>query len=78
MRDRFGCESKNILVSIGPSIGVCCYNVDDQRADEFIKSVGGCAVQRRNGKAYLDLWKVTVMLLKEVGIKDDNIDDGKR
>ena len=78
MKDRFGCKTKDIHVCIGPSIGVCCYNVDEGRAQEFINKVGECVVQRRNGIAYLDLWKATVMLLEEVGIERENIDDGKR
>lgn len=78
MKERFGCESRDICVAIGPSIGACCYDVDDLRAREFICSVGDNVVEKRNGKMYLNLWKVTRILLEQVGINSKNIDDGKR
>ena len=77
MTQQFDCNLENIRVCIGPSIGVCCYNVDEERAREFISKVGKCVVEQRNGTFYLDLWKTTVILLEEVGINQKNIDDGK-
>jgi len=77
MTQQFDCNVENIRVCIGPSIGVCCYNVDEERAREFISKVGKCVVEQRNGTFYLDLWKTTVILLEEVGINQKNIDDGK-
>ena len=78
MKERFGCNPDDIHVAIGPSINVCCYNVGEERAKDFELSVGESVVQRRNGVAYLDLWNATVILLKEVSIKRENIDDGER
>ena len=78
MKERFDCKTKDIHVSIGPSIGVCCYNVDEERANMFVNSVGECVVERRDGKAFLNLWKATVILLEEIGIERENIDDGTR
>lgn len=78
MKERFDCNPDDIHVAIGPSIDVCCYNVGEDRAKDFEQSVGESVVQRKNGVAYLDLWNATVILLKEVGIKRENIDDGKR
>ena len=78
MKERFHCKTKDIRVSIGPSIGFCCYNVDEERANMFVRSVGEGVVERRDGKAFLNLWKATVILLEEVGIERENIDDGTR
>ncbi|XP_065062112.1 purine nucleoside phosphorylase LACC1-like isoform X2 [Rhopilema esculentum] len=78
MKERFGCKPSDILVAIGPSIGVCCYNVDENRAKEFIDGVAESVVQRREGIPYLDLWQATKILLAEVGVKPENIDGGNR
>ncbi len=78
MKERFSCNPEDILVSIGPSIGKCCYNVSKERAQEFIEGVAPSTVTWRDGVPYLDLWQTSVLLLQEVGIKRQNIDDGKR
>ncbi len=35
MVKHFGCDEKTILSAIGPSIGPCCYKVDDAVVEEF-------------------------------------------
>jgi YfiH family protein len=35
MRRQFGSDPKNILVAIGPGIGVCCYQVGDEVLEQF-------------------------------------------
>lgn len=37
MKDRFGCESNNMSVFIGPHIGACCYEVGQELIELFIK-----------------------------------------
>eukprot|EP00794_Sanderia_malayensis_P004860 gene4860-5498_t len=79
MRQRFHCDPNDILVSIGPSIGQCCYEFGKDVAQKFIDSVSPATVLvKENGKSYLDLWHASIILLQEVGIPRQNIDDGKR
>ena len=35
MRRQFGSDPKDILVAIGPGIGVCCYQVGDEVIEQF-------------------------------------------
>jgi YfiH family protein len=72
MVEAFGTKPENVLVAIGPSIGACCYEVDDFVRDqargyeEFFAAKGG-------GKYQLDLWGMNVKQLVEEGVPQDNI-----
>ena len=72
MGEAFGTKPENVLVAIGPSIGVCCYEVDDFVRDqasgyeEFFAPKGG-------GKYQLDLWGMNAKQLQEAGVPEGNI-----
>lgn len=72
MGEAFGTKPQNVLVGIGPSIGACCYEVDDfvrdqaQGYEEFFVSKGG-------GKYQLDLWGMNARQLVQVGVPAENI-----
>lgn len=72
MVEAFGTKPENVLVAIGPSIGACCYEVDDFVRDqargyeEFFAAKG-------DGKYQLDLWGMNVKQLVEAGVPQDNI-----
>lgn len=72
-----GSEIDNIKVAIGPSIGECCYDIDDDRYYEFREEFNGYSEQifhRRGGQWHLNLAKLNFLLLQEKGIKKENID----
>ncbi len=52
MIGKYGTDSKNIFAFIGPSAGVCCYEVGDDVASKFEEKY---IVHRNNNKQYLDL-----------------------
>ena len=72
MGEAFGTKPQDVLVGIGPSIGACCYEVDDfvrdqaQGYEEFFASKGG-------GKYQLDLWGMNARQLVQVGVPAENI-----
>ncbi len=72
MGEDFGTKPENVLVAIGPSIGACCYEVDDFVRDQasgyekFFAPKGG-------GKYQLDLWGMNAKQLVEAGVPQDNI-----
>ena len=72
MGEAFGTKPENVLAAIGPSIGACCYEVDDFVRDqssgyeEFFASKGG-------GKYHLDLWGMNAKQLQEAGVPAENI-----
>ncbi|SKC87358.1 peptidoglycan editing factor PgeF [Maledivibacter halophilus] len=72
----FNTDPRDCIIGIGPSIGKCCYEVDDyvidifksnyENADEFFEDKG-------NGKYFLDLWNLNKKSLVEVGVPSQNI-----
>ncbi len=77
MNKTFGCNSQNILVAIGPSIGQCHFEVDKPVVDEFIKAYGQQASNfiegKENGKYSIDLWQLNILQFIEKGIIEENI-----
>ena len=63
MIDEFGCEEKNIRVTLGPSIKKCCYEV----GAEVIKGFEEFTSQKE-GKIYLDLIKLNTKGLENVEV----------
>lgn len=74
--DRFGSEKGDIVVGIGPSIGVCCYDVPLERIDFFKNILGeGHTFYEVRGKLfYLNLRNVAMKLLLDKGIMEGNIE----
>ena len=72
MVEAFGTKPENVLAAIGPSIGACCYEVDDFVRDqasgyeEFFAAKGG-------GKYQLDLWGMNAKQLQETGVPAENV-----
>lgn len=77
METEFGCNPKNIMAAIGPSIGVCCYEVDDPVADK-IKAIPYLEIDKilfskEKGKYQLDLKETNRQILLRAGVKSENI-----
>lgn len=73
----YRCNIGDILVGIGPSIGPCCYEVDEAVCQQFgkldyVNSTASIKPQG-NGKYIIDLWEVNKTLLISEGIKHQNI-----
>lgn len=64
MIEEFGCYPKDIKATLGPSIGVCCYEVSLELANIVKESFGKEFVKGRN----IDLQAINRMLLNELGI----------
>ena len=73
MKEEFGTEPKDIAAAIGPSIGVCCFQVDEpvvkefekaaDFANEFIFDDKNCADHYK-----IDLWGINKRLLESCGV----------
>ena len=78
MEKSFGCKPADIVACIAPSIGKCCYEVDDPVYNEFVKlpylDINSVFTKKPNGKYMLDLWEANRQILLNSGIKNDNID----
>jgi len=72
-----GSLKKEIVVAIGPSIGDCCYNIEEDRYYSFLEEFDGYSAKifhRRGGKLHLNLPLLNYLLLIEAGIEKKNID----
>jgi len=72
MADAFGTMPENLLAAIGPSIGACCYEVDDAVRNQMPDYVS-CFTDKGNGKYWLDLWEANREQLMEAGLRERNI-----
>ncbi len=81
MRREYGTEPADVRAAIGPSIGVCCFQVDlpvaeifrnnFDFADEFIYND-----ETAEGKYKIDLWGVNREMLLRKGVREENIEIG--
>ncbi|MDI3538323.1 MAG: purine-nucleoside/S-methyl-5-thioadenosine phosphorylase / adenosine deaminase [Bacillota bacterium] len=75
LRAAYDTQPNDVLVAIGPSIGPCCYEVDEKvivplRSLPFWREV---AVVARPGHWYLDLWELNRRQLLAAGVPAENI-----
>ncbi len=72
----YGCRREDIVAGIGPSIGPCCFEVDEPVYDRFSElSVWdeACVKRMPNGKFYIDMWQINRRILLAAGLKDEHI-----
>ncbi|MGE4398313.1 MAG: peptidoglycan editing factor PgeF [Campylobacterales bacterium] len=72
MQDLYGTKPDKLAVYIGVHIRGCCYELPADMAKEFDKYEN--AVEKRDGKHYLDIAKVILSQARSLGIKDENIE----
>lgn len=75
MQQNFGTEPDDCLVGIGPSIGKCCYEIDDTVISHYKKVFGWWeeVVVPIGNKWRLDLWKTNHRQLVDMGVDSKNI-----
>ncbi|AOT68450.1 peptidoglycan editing factor PgeF [Geosporobacter ferrireducens] len=76
MQESFGTEPKNCLAAIGPSIGKCCYEVDEPVINKFNQNFTNLSKYvffKENNRYNLDLWEANKNQLEEIGILQRNI-----
>jgi len=73
-----GCDSKDILAVIGPSICMDCYEVDGDVAGQFVNAFAEkyhniILLSKENDKYQLNLWQANKIVLEEAGLLSENI-----
>ena len=65
-----GSRTSALVASIGPSIGPCCYTIDDARAG-LVQASGQGAYLRQGpeGAIAFDLWSANVAQLRDLGVE---------
>lgn len=79
MINDFGCSTDNIIAGIGPSIGVCCFEVDKPVVEEFINKIPFSEEfiykdSQKNGKYKIDLQNINKTIMINTGLKPENIE----
>ncbi len=70
MREEFGSRPSDLLIAMGPSIGPCCYEIDER---VFLPEWNSFAAANGNGKWMLDLGAINRAQMEEAGIKKEQI-----
>ena len=78
MKDKFGCDPKDILAAVGPSICQKCYEVSEdviiKFKENFHKKYWDSLFYRKdNGKYQLNLWKANEIIFLEAGITKEHM-----
>lgn len=76
MQEQYGSDPRDVVVGIGPSIGVDHYEVGEEVAIQFREKYGSDSenfLQTRNGSIYLDLWTANAMQLQAKGVENIQI-----
>lgn len=72
--NEFNSNVQNIYVSVGASIGVCCYEVGSEIYDEACKENLEYAMSKRDNSYYLDIGKILHTQLIACGIEKEHIE----
>lgn len=76
MVQAFGSDPARLLAAVGPSIGPCCYEVDEAVAQAAAGSAAagrGLLIPTRPGHYLLDLWRLNVLALEGAGVRSEAI-----
>ena len=72
MTRAFGCDPGNIRAAIGPNIGPCCFQTDEDVPQAMLQSFGAAAepfIRKEGQKYYIDLKAVNRLVLREAGVQ---------
>lgn len=75
MCKKFGSIIDDILVTLGPSIGGCCYEVGKKIGKEVLDSDYAFAVLQKDGSYFLEVNAIIHRQLEGIGIPKRHIDD---
>ncbi|MBC8530873.1 peptidoglycan editing factor PgeF [Gehongia tenuis] len=76
MARRYGSKPENILAAIGPSIGPCCFEVDEPVYGAMAKAglLSAALVRdKKNGHYDMDLWRANARALMDGGLLAEHI-----
>ena len=69
MEHDYGCRLGDIEAVIGPAIGPCCYHVEQDRYEYFLKTFGPVGVKKCENSYSLDLKLINYSVLSKLNLK---------
>ena len=81
MKNDYNTDPRDVKCAIGPSIGICCFQVDKPVVDIFRENFGFADKyiiedKSAEGKYKIDLWGINKEMLINVGVTAENIEIG--
>lgn len=78
MGREYGTKPEDLIACVGPSICRDCYEIGTDVAEQFEaafdkKNIEEFLFEKGEGKYLLDLWKANEIILKEAGIREENL-----
>ena len=70
MHKEFGSSVHDLLVALGPGIGLCCYEIDEK---VFVSEWEPFATHKGNGKWNVDLARMNIHLMEKQGISEEQV-----
>jgi len=70
MKQAFGCLPKDLVITIGPSIGPLCYEIDEKVFQQEWKPF---SVSKEAGKWVVDLAHINIGQMKSEGVEEEQI-----
>ncbi len=70
MVDDYGCRMEDIEAVIGPAIGGCCYQVERNRYEFFLKTFGSVGVKNSENSYSLNLKLINYNILSKLNLKN--------
>jgi YfiH family protein len=70
MEEEFGSSPNDLLITLGPSIGFCCYEIDEK---VFHSEWEPYAMSVDDGKWMIDLARINIAQVENEGIKEEQI-----
>ncbi len=67
----YGCRREDILAAVGPSIGPCCFEVDEPVREVFAAAIpfaADCTKITGVGKSHIDLWEINRRTIEQAGV----------
>ena len=77
MVSRYGCRREDIRAAIGPGIGPCCFETDEDVPQAMLDALGDLArpyITQAGRKYHVDLKAVNKAVLLRAGVREDRID----
>ena len=75
MQREYNSDLDDIMIVLGPSIGVCCYEVNRKIVEKVTKEGYGLATVYTKGQYYLDVNAIIKEQLRNLNISDERVED---
>ena len=78
MEEAFGCKAENIHAAIGPNIGDCCFETDEDVPNAVLDAFGDAArsyISQKGSKYYVNLKGVNALALHRAGVRSVDVSD---